>query len=427
MNIPAAIAGAVLLSCIFSNSLYSQINAKITPKNVPRILVVGNEKADIPGFTSDKIQIALDALKARGGGMVKLTPGTYNMTASVEMYSNTSLIGSGKTTILKKSDGVKTGFVVDLDGGMLEIPVTNPQGFKVGMGIALYDDNTKSCFSVTSAKIVDILGSIIYTDNQVKSSYMIDKNALMSNTFSIVEGIGAENIKIADLVIEGNKAKNEPINGCAAGGVYFYKSKNCQIENVRVNEFNGDSFSWQVTENITVKGCEASNGTGLGFHPGTGSYYTTIENCISHDNGGDGIYLCWRVQKGMFKNNVIYHNGQYGISVGHRDTDNYFENNHVYENGQHGVYFRDEKEMDGGHRNKFVKNVVENNGTLKESAGFRIDGETHDITIENNIIRSTGSGHQSASIYIGQKASAVTIKDNKMTGGKEVVKEIEFK
>lgn len=414
---------AVIICFSLTSALYSQIDRRVKPKYGTPLITVGSADADIPGFTSDKIQIALDAVKARGGGIVHLTPGAFTVNSSIEMYSNTSLIGAGKTTILKKSNGVKTGFLVDLDGGMLEAPVKDPKGFKVGMGIALYDDNTKSCFSVTSAKIVQIQDNIIYFDKHVKSSYFDNLNALMSNTYSIIEGVEADNVKIADLVIEGNKAKNEHVNGCAAGGVYFYKSTNCQIENVKVNDFNGDSFSWQITENISVKGCEASNGTGLGFHPGTGSYYTTIENCVSHDNGGDGIYLCWRVQKGIFKNNVIYGNKQYGISIGHRDTDNYFENNHVYENGQHGVYLRDEIEEDGGHRNTFVKNTIENNGTLKESAGFRIDGETHDITIDNNIIRSSGKGNQAAGIFINKKASVIKFKDNKIEGSKDIVKE----
>jgi hypothetical protein len=412
-----------LLFLSFTSALYSQIDRRVTPKYGTPTISVGSSEADIPGFTSDKIQIALDAVKSRGGGIVKLSPGTFTVTSSIEMYSNTSLNGSGKSTILKKSDGVKTGFLVDLDGGMLEAPVKDAKGFKVGMGIALYDDNTKSCFSVTSAKIVQIQDNIIYFDKHVKSSYFDNRNAMMSNSFSIIEGVEAENIRIADLVIEGNKSKNELINGCAGGGVYFYKSTNCQIENVKVNDWNGDSFSWQITEKISVRGCEASNGSGLGFHPGTGSYYTVIENCISHDNGGDGIYLCWRVQKGIFKNNIIYGNKEYGISIGHRDTDNYFENNHVYENGQHGVYLRDEIEEDGGHRNTFVKNTIENNGTIKESDGFRIDGETHDITIDNNIIRSTGKGNQAAAIYIGKKASVINVKDNKISGAKDIVKE----
>ncbi len=84
----------------------------------------------------------------------------------------------------------------------------------------------------------------------------------------IVEAVGVENVRIADLVIEGNKGTNDYINGCRGGGVYIHKSKNCIVENVRINEFNGDTFSWQITENITLKGCEAANGNGLGFHPG---------------------------------------------------------------------------------------------------------------------------------------------------------------
>ncbi len=413
----------LMLSFFIVSNLYSQTASHIIPRYLKQVISVGDANADIPGFTSEKIQIALDAVKARGGGMVMLSPGTFLITSSIEMYTNTTLAGSGKTTILQKSDGVKTGFTVALDGGMLEAPVKDASAFKIGMGIQLYDDNTKSCFSVTTAKIVNIEGNVIYFDKYVKSSYFDNRNGVMSNSYSIIEGIEVQNVRIADLFIDGNKDKNNHINGCIAGGVYFYKSGNCQIENVTVDNFNGDSFSWQITENITVRGCVASNGGGLGFHSGTGSFYSIIENCTSHHNGGDGIYLCWRVQNGIFKNNIIYGNKQYGISIGHRDTDNYFENNRVYENGSHGVYFRNEIKEDGGHRNTFINNIVENNGTISESSGFRVDGVTHDITIQNNVIRSTGKGKQTSAIFIGKNASNIVIKDNKISGCKEVVKE----
>ncbi len=144
-------------------------------------------------------------------------------------------------------------------------------------------------------------------------------------------------LKLPILSVEGNKKTNDYINGCRGGGVYIHKSKDCLVENVTVNEFNGDSFSWQITERITVRGCEVSNGDGLGFHPGTGSDHSIVENCISHHNKGDGIFLCWRVQNGIFRNNTSYSNGENGISIGHKDTDNIFENNHLYENGFQGV------------------------------------------------------------------------------------------
>ena len=152
----------------------------------------------------------------------------------------------------------------------------------------------------------------------------------------------------------------------------------------------------QFTENITVKGCEASNGNGLGFHPGTGWDRSTVESCISHHNKGDGIFLCWRVQNGVFKNNVVYANQDNGISIGHKDTDNVFENNHVYEMRTRVYTFRDETEENSGHRNTLPAIPLKTTGCQEKPADFISAVETRDITITNNIIRSTGKGNQTS-------------------------------
>ncbi|MBG0861048.1 MAG: right-handed parallel beta-helix repeat-containing protein [Bacteroidales bacterium] len=390
-------------------------------KRAEQVITVGGPGADIPGFTSGAIQIALDAVGARDGGVVKLNPGVYDIIGPVRVPSNTSLIGSGGKTILRKCDGFKTSFIIDADWGMLKAVVKDVSGFKKGMGIQLYDDERNSGWDVTTAIITDILDNTIYFDNRTVNDYVASKNGIVSNGCSVIEAVDVENVRIADIVIEGNKATNDYINGCRGGGVYIHMSKNCLVENVRINEFNGDTFSWQITENITIRGCEASNGNGLGFHPGTGSDHSTVENCISHHNRGDGFFLCWRVQNGIFRNNESYANGDNGISIGHKDTDNVFENNHVYENGNHGVLFRNENEQNSGHRNTFRNNIIENNGTRKESAGFYVGGETHDINIINNTIRSTGRGNQSAAIVVGKKSSNVTATGNTISGSKEIV------
>jgi hypothetical protein len=387
------------------------------------VITAGGPGADVPGYTSQAIQIALDAVKVRGGGTVKLNPGTYDIIGPIRLSDNTSLIGSGAKTILRKCDGFITSFIIDADWGMQKAVVKDASGFKIGMGIQLFDDEHKSGWDVTTAMITDIEDNTIYFDNRTVNDYIASLNGTVSNSFSIIEAVDVENVRIADLVIEGNKASNDYINGCRGGGVYIHKSKNCLVENVKVNEFNGDTFSWQITENITMRGCEASNGGGLGFHPGTGSDRSTVENCISHNNKGDGIFLCWRVQNGIFRNNKSYSNGDNGISIGHKDTDNIFENNHVYENANHGVFFRNEDEQNSGHRNTFKNNIIENNGTGRESAGFWIGGETQDITILNNIIRSTGKGNQSTAIFVGKKSSKVTATGNTITGSKEIVYE----
>jgi len=409
-----------LIIMAFSTAISGQNTGLVSTKQSEQIITVGGPGADIPGFNSGAIKIALDAIKERGGGIVKLNPGNYEITGPVRLSGNTSLIGSGESTILKKCDGFKTSFIIDADWGMLKAVVKDASGFKTGMGIQLFDSQHNQGWDVTTAVITDIQENTIYFDNRTVNDYLASLDGTVSNSFSVIEAVDVENVRIADLVIEGNKSTNEYINGCRGGGVYIHKSKNCTIENVKVNEFNGDTFSWQITENITLKGCEASNGGGLGFHPGTGSDHSIVENCISHNNKGDGIFLCWRVQNGIFRNNTSYGNGDNGISIGHKDTDNVFENNHVYENGSHGVLFRNENEQNSGHRNTFTNNIIENNGTGRESAGFYIGGETHDISIVNNTIRSSGKGNQTTAIIVGKNSSKVTATGNIISGSKEI-------
>jgi parallel beta-helix repeat protein len=413
----------ILISMAFNTSIFSQNIGLVDIKHAEQVVTVGGSGADVPGFTSEAIQIALDAVRARGGGIVKLYPGTYKIIGPVRLSDNTSLIGSGETTILQKCDGFKTSFIIDADWGMLKAVVKDVSGFKIGMGIQLYDSEHSQGWDVTTAVITDIQGNTIYFDNRTVNDYLASLNGTVTNSISIIEAVDADNVKIADLVIEGNKDKNEYLNGCRGGGIYIHESENCLIENVKINGFNGDTFSWQITENITVRGCEAANGGGLGFHPGTGSDHSIVENCISHGNKGDGIFLCWRVQNGIFRNNTVYGNGDNGISIGHKDTDNILENNHVYENGSHGVFFRNENEQNSGHRNTFRNNTIENNGTNKESCGFYIGGETNDINIINNTIRSTGKGNQTTAIFVGKKSSRITAADNKISGSKDIVYE----
>jgi hypothetical protein len=415
---------SLLLVCSFAGTdIYSQGIGLVDIRYADKIITVGGTDADIQGFTSGAIQIALDAIKTRGGGTVKLNPGVYDIIGPVRIPDNSALIGSGKTTILRKCDGFRTSYTIDADYGMLKASVKDPGGFKTGMGLQLFDNKHHEGWDVTTALITDIKDNVIYFDNSTVYDYIAEEGGIISNGCSIIEAVGVENVKIANLVVEGNKKTNDYINGCRGGGVYIHRSKDCLVENVTVNEFNGDSFSWQITERISVTGCEASNGDGLGFHPGTGSDHSIVENCISHHNKGDGIFLCWRVQNGIFRNNTSYSNGENGISIGHKDTDNIFENNHLYENGFQGVLFRDEDEQNSGHRNTFINNIIENNGMKQEASGFRIGGNTHDITITNNTIRSTGKGNQTSAIFIGANSSKVTATGNQISGSKEIVYE----
>ncbi len=401
----------------------NRVDALVQPKHQPAVVTVGGAGADIAGYTSRAIQLAIDAVKTRGGGTVHLNAGTYQLSGPVRLSSGITLEGSGPETILKKSAGFRTHFVIDADWGMLKVQAEDPSGFHVGDGLELFDNTYSQGWDVTTAVITAIDGHTLYLDNATVHDYIASDGGTISNAFSPIEAVGAENVRIANLVVDGSAESNDYLNGCRGGGIYLHKARNCVVEGVEVRNFNGDSFSWQVDENITIRNCEASHGRGLGFHPGTGSDHSVVENNVSHDNELDGFFLCWRVQHGVFRNNQSYRNGRFGISIGHKDTDNLFVNNHVYENARHGVNFREETEENSGHRNTFRQNTIENNGTDgAEAYGFYIGGHTHDIVIEDNTIGSSGKGAQKAAVFIGPNSDRVTFESNRVSGQEGVIR-----
>ncbi len=388
----------------------------VHPLKVDRVITVGGEGADIRGFTSAAIQEGLEALAPFNGGTVKLTAGVFDISGSVNLLPNTTLTGEGKETILRKINGFKTEFIVDADYGELVLTVKDPSGFTAGTSIQIFDEKQNDGWDVTTANIIDIQGNTLYIDNYLVRDYRADQNGVISNACSIISAVSADNVHISNLSVDGNKQTNDYLNGCRGGGIYLHKVKNASVENVLLKDFNGDGISWQITEDIVVRNNEVMGCSNFGLHPGTGSHRSLIEGNQSHDNGSDGLFVCWRVQNGVVKNNKFFHNKRAGICTGHKDTDMLFEENYIYENGMDGVNFRSEREANAPHRNVFRNNVIENNGTIKGGYGMSFDSPAKDVVLEYNIIRDTGKGTQKAGVYIYKNGLPVSLKDNTMSG-----------
>ena len=109
----------VVFSMFPSVKQLSAVEGLTTVKKDLQVITVGGSEADITGYNSRSIQIAADALKANNGGTIRLSPGRFEITAPVRLYSNINLIGSGKTTVLHKIDGFKTELIIYADYGML--------------------------------------------------------------------------------------------------------------------------------------------------------------------------------------------------------------------------------------------------------------------------------------------------------------------
>ena len=392
----------LLLILAFPISLLAQeikkADALVSPKIAEREITVGGENATIPGFNNQSIQYAIDAIE-NTGGTVLLKPGLYEIIAPVRLKSNVRLVGSGKETILKRSKGIQTKYIIDADYGELKLTVEKPDGFEIGMKVQVTDDVNNGCWNVSTAYITDISDNVIYIDKGLIRDYRSDLNGLISNASSVIEVIDVVNSSISNLVVDGNRLENFFADGCNSAGVLIFRTKNMVIDNIQVKDFNGEGISWQITENVTVKNCEISGSGNTGLHPGTGSPFSVIENNDVHHNDRDGLFICWRVYQSKVTGNKFHHNGRYGLCTGHKDTDVIFEDNHIFNNESDGVHLRGERENNAPHRNTFVKNIIENNGTDGGGFGLSINSPATDLVLKENIFKNSLKT-QEAAIYI---------------------------
>jgi parallel beta-helix repeat protein len=106
------------------------------------------------------------------------------------------------------------------------------------------------------------------------------------------------------------------------------------------------------------------------------------------------MFVCWRVQRGLFEDNELANNRGAGISIGHKDSDNLFRGNRMLENRGPGLEFRGETEAMGAHRNVFECNTILDNGA--EDGAVVIRGRHDDLVFRGNTMGWTKSRDRAA-------------------------------
>lgn len=378
---------------------------------------VGARRGDIAGSTNVALQAGIDYLAARGGGTLEVGPGRYMMEDSLHLASNVRVVGSGTRTVLVKCPGPESRLRTDADWGQLKLTPRSVKGFKAGMGVTVGDEAHPG-WHVTAARIVEVRRGSLYIDTHLVGNYTVGKKAWVRGAVPVVSGVGVQDASVENLAVDGNKRQNPEINGCRGAGIYLLKARRCTIAGCTVRNFNGDGISFQVDQDVIVDGCTVERVTGLGLHPGTGSARPVVMNCTSRRNGLDGIFLCWRVQDGVFEGCTIEKNGRHGISVGHKDTDNLFRKNVLRNNGCAGVHFRKEKRANAGSRNRFEGNRIEGNGRRKRSAAVEVWPATEGLEFAGNAIRPgrrAGKGRgQGCAFLLHDGAARPRLRGNKV-------------
>lgn len=385
------------------------------------IVTVGATNADIIGTDNAAIQKAIDRVAATGGGTVLIKAGAYTLANSVRLASGITLRGEGpEKTILKKAPAVRSKLKLDADYAEMKATVKDVQGFASGMGVTLLDKVNPRGWTPSVRTIVRIDGQTLYFDRFLQMDYSVENAGEVFNTFPLIAGYDVHDVRIEDLTVDGTRAGSGVLDGCQTGAIYFFHSQRMTIRNCVARDYPGDGISTQFVEDPVVENCEVFGNANLGIHLGTGAERGKVRFNRVHDNGQDGLYLCWRVQHSVYEGNKSWNNGDNGISLGHKDTDNLFIKNTVSRNARAGIYFRDDTEANAAHRNTFEENVIEDNGRPGAPGyGVRIEGVTHNLKFVSNTIRSSAKGAevvQPVGIFVGPKTDFVTCEHNTFSG-----------
>jgi parallel beta-helix repeat protein len=380
---------------------------------LPRI-TAGTEGADLIGRDNRVLQAAVDYVSGLGGGIVEIGEGEFLMYDSLHVRSNVAVRGRGEKTVLRKAPGVVAPLALDGDFGEEQVTVADVTGFEVGYGIAVWDTRAGG-FHTTCARITGRRGNTVSISRPLMADCMVDGGAKAATVYPVISSYDSENICIEQVTIEGGKESNPHLNGCRGAGIFLYRAFGAVIRDCRVRNYNGDGISFQQSNDVQVINCLCEGNASLGIHPGSGSQRPVVRSCVARRNGGDGLFLCWRVRQGLFEDNLLEENGAVGISIGHKDSDNVLRRNVVRRNGGDGVLFRNESLGMAPHRNRLENNTIQDNGTSGSAAGIRVRGEARDLVFTGNTIRDTRAGAsatQTIGIRIEERAGPIALEGN---------------
>jgi len=381
---------------------------------------VGNKRGDFVGKTHLTLQAAVDFVARLGGGTVRIGAGRWEMGNSLFIREHVDLVGAGEDTVLRKCPGEVTPLVDDIDWYGTSVRVREPKIFRVGGGILLRGQSphfNRVLFCKRTVVAKD--GDTIHLDRDPRDNFWTDTEPVAATLFPVITGDYINDVRIERLRIDGNRERNENLNGNYGGGIFIQDCDRITIRDVTTHDNNSDGMSWQVCDDVTVEGCRCLDNTDLGLHAGSGSRRSIVRDCTLQGNG-QGFYFCWGVRDSVLEDCVIEDTKTIGISIGHRDTDNVVRNCTVRRSGVNGILFRQHPETKRDpHRNLFEGNLIEDSGAKGECVAIEMQGAAEDVTLRGNRIVDTRRKHRSRvriGLRIAEGAARLALDGNEFDG-----------
>ena len=380
-------------------------------------LTVANQGGDINGNSDRVLQAAVDYVNRMGGGTVKILPGKFTLRNSVILPSRIRVIGSGNDTLITKGPSVTSEITEDSDWYDQEITLKDGKSFQVGDAVFIQVRNPNhNGLDTIKRTLVARSGNRFKLNDGLRKNVWLTGKPTATSVFPLFASERTSDVRIEDLVLDGNRANNVNMNGNYGGCIFLQDCNRYTMHNVTTRNYNGDGISFQICHDIVVEDCYSHGNQDLGVHPGSGSQRPVIRNNKLHDNG-IGIFWCWGVRYGLAEHNNIQRNRNFGISIGHCDTDNVMRLNTVQDSGKVGILFRDDSRGKDFWANR---NVIEENSIINSGAadgiGILIEGQTRDTQVRNNTIIEKRSPMNRTGIKIQKDVGNLKLDSNKIEG-----------
>src|SRR5438552_10927058 len=176
-------------------------------------MTVGPKQGDLVGTTDRVIQAAVDYVARRGGGTVRVLPGTYRLRNSIFLQSKVRILGSGADSVLFKEPSATTKLIVDGDHWDQEVTLADPKGFQVGDGVRLVSkDPYGKGTNIIQRTLIASRGNRFKLDRRLEERFHLSGTPQIATNFSLLQCSNVEHVVIEKVALDGNKAKNEMID-----------------------------------------------------------------------------------------------------------------------------------------------------------------------------------------------------------------------
>ncbi len=264
-----------------------------------------------------EIQLAIDVMATRNGGIVRLTEGQFNITATLTMYDNVGLEGSGWNTVIEKNMN-DVGIKIDTKDGV------RLRNFKITRNSA--DTNEQDLIYCDTATNL-IIEKLHVTDTYGNGIYLTECSdfIIMNNKINIC-GNQAGNIKNGILCL--NAAIGSAASVIAKNIIHDNYDSGIEIREIKDAIIEGNIVYQNTLNGIYINAAESC----------------TLANNILYNGGhkmgpllsvsGDGIFIASNSKNNLITGNVVRNNMRYGIRIdGPTSTDNTLTNNTCLNNG----------------------------------------------------------------------------------------------